>query len=181
MYMDQSADANLDNGLPANGRRGPGDGPQMGRTRINWWPALLATALFALAGCGGDSGSSAQPLTAALTCDDSIKTGFKPDDQTTVLLVKAFAKGDPLVLSGSATAQTPKAANDMCLVKLNVGPGNPGPADAPSTSAGIGIEVWLPKPANWNKRFHAIGLGGWSGGNHGSIVAIGSLESASRC
>lgn len=179
MYRDELADAKLDNGLPANGRRGPGDEPQMGRTKINWWPALVATALFALAGCGGDSGSSAQPLTAALTCDDSIKTGFKPDDQTTVLLVKAFAKGDPLVLSGSATAQTPKAANDMCLVKLNVGPGNPGPADAPSTSAGIGIEVWLPKPANWNKRFHAIGLGGWSGGNHGSIVAIGSLEPAS--
>lgn len=45
-----------------------------------------------------------------------------------------------------------------------VGPGNPGPADAPSTSPGIGIEVWLPMPEKWNNRLHVIGGGGWVGG-----------------
>ena len=91
-----------------------------------------------------------------LLCDDSMKAEFKPDDQTTVLLVKAFQKGEPLILSGSPTAQTPKAENDVCLVKINVGPGNPGPAGEPSTSPGIGIEVWLPSKANWNNRLHAL-------------------------
>ena len=50
------------------------------------------------------------------------------------------------------------------MVKLNVGPGNPGPADAPSTSPGIGIEIWLPAAANWNNRIHVLGGGGWAGG-----------------
>ena len=93
-----------------------------------------------------------------------MKTAFKPDANTTVTLVKAFKKGDPLALSGTpATPTPPTAANDVCLVKLMVGPGNPGPAGAPSTSAGIGIEIWLPAPANWNKRMHVLGQGGWSG------------------
>jgi len=52
------------------------------------------------------------------------------------------------------------ATNDVCVVKLLVGPGHPGPADAPSTSAGIGIEIWLPSAANWNKRIHMLGSGG---------------------
>ena len=80
-----------------------------------------------------------------LACDDTMKDEFKPDSQTTVLLVKAFNKGDALALSGTpATPAPPVAANDVCVVKLLVGPGNPGPAGLPSTSAGIGIEVWLP-------------------------------------
>ncbi len=123
-----------------------------------------------LAGCGGDDDRS--PPSVALGCDDSIKTGFKPDAETTVLLVKSFKKGDPLLLSGTATSTTPTAANDLCMVKLNVGPGNPGPADAPSTSSGIGIEVWLPTPANWNRRVHNLGSGGWGGGVHGSTTAL---------
>jgi feruloyl esterase len=58
------------------------------------------------------------------------------------------------------------------LIKLNVGPGNPGPADAPSTSPGIGLEVWLPTPSNWNQRVHAVGSGGWGGGKEGSTTEI---------
>ena len=100
-----------------------------------------------------------------LTCDDTMKTAFKPDALTTVLLVHAYKKGDALALSGTAaTPAPPTAANDVCVVKLLVGPGNPGPAGLPSTSAGIGIEVWLPAPANWNHRVHVIGGGGWAGG-----------------
>jgi hypothetical protein len=100
-----------------------------------------------------------------LACDDTMKTAFKPDLLTSVLLVHSFKKGDPLALPGApATPTPPVAANDVCVVKLLVGPGNPGPAGAPSTSAGIGIEVWLPAPANWNQRIHVIGGGGWAGG-----------------
>lgn len=55
------------------------------------------------------------------------------------------------------------ASVDLCVVKVNVGPGNPGPADAPSTSAGIGIEVWLPAANEWNQRLHVIGGGGFAG------------------
>ncbi len=89
---------------------------------------------------------------------------FTPDANTTVTLVKAFKKGDALALSGTpASPPPPVALNDMCLVKLTIGPGNPGPAGALSTSSGIHVEVWLPSPANWNKRIHNITLGGFGG------------------
>jgi hypothetical protein len=109
-----------------------------------------------------------------LACDDTMKNDFHPDSLTTVLLVRAFAKGDALTL-GTPAPTTPIAANDVCVVKLLVGPGNPGPAGAPSTSPGIGIEVWLPAPANWNRRIHVSGGGGWAGGNHLSLTALAGL------
>jgi hypothetical protein len=141
--------------------------------------ALFAsTALLTGLLSGGALSPSAVAATApkTLACDDSIKTEFKPDLLTSVIAVKSFKKGDPLVMAEPVTEYTPKALNDLCFVKLNVGPGNPGPADAPSTSKGIGIEVWLPTPANWDGRLHAIGgLGGLDGGNHGSATKIGWL------
>lgn len=137
------------------------------RTRTLNSSLLVATAL-----CGYVVLNPA--LAQALNCDDSIKTKFAPDAQTSVILVKAFKKGDKVMLSGSNPARSPTAANDVCLVKLMVGPGNPGPADAPSTSAGIGIEVWLPSPANWNQRVHAMGGGGWQGGTAGLPTDIAS-------
>ena len=146
--------------------------------------------LASLGGCFFDSTDSPPPAPApattpaqapvALTCDDSMKTAFKPDTNTTVLLVKAFKKGDSLALSGTAaTPAPPVAVTDLCFVKLNVGPGNPGPAGAPSTSPGIGIEVWLPSLANWNQRIHNLGGGGWAGGNQGSTTLIGNVGAAS--
>ena len=143
------------------------------------WGAVGAIAI--LGGCLGCSDSSIPPAPdpVALTCDDSMKAAFKPDANTTVLLVKAFKKGDSLALSGTATTPAPPiAANDLCLVKLNVGPGNIGQAGAPSTSPGIGIEIWLPTAANWNKRIHNLGGGGWAGGNHGSTTLVGSTAGA---
>ncbi len=143
---------------------------------------LLTCATSALlSACGSDGGSSPAPAPApiALTCDDSMKTAFKPDANTTVLLVKAYKQGDSLSLSGTAaTPAAPIASADLCLVKLNVGPGNPGPAGAPSTSPGIGLEVWLPSPANWNQRIHNLGGGGWAGGNQGSLTLIGNVGGA---
>lgn len=131
-----------------------------------------ASALVACGGGGHDDHGHGGGGVARLACDDSMKTAFRPDDNTTVLLVKSFRKGDPLILSGTANASTPTASNDVCVVKLLVGPGNPGPADAPSTSPGIGIEVWLPSPANWNHRVHVKGGGGWAGGVQASLTAL---------
>lgn len=97
------------------------------------------------------------------SCNAALATSFKPDDQTKVVLVRPFAKGERLVIS-EKTPFAPNATQDLCLVKLVVGPGNPGRDDAPSTSPGIGIEIWLPTPLNWNDRIHAMGGGGWQGG-----------------
>jgi len=115
-----------------------------------------------------------------LACDDTMKMRFVPDANTTVTLVKAFAKGDPLALPGTPAAPAPPlATDDLCLVKLRVGPGHPGPPDAPSTSEGIGIEIWLPTPAHWNRRLHAFGGAGWSGGTSiASTAVIGDARAA---
>lgn len=131
---------------------------------------ILPALPLLLVACGGSAGLVPEP--ALLSCDDSMKTAFRPDANTTVLLVKSFKVGDPLILSGTPTGTTPTASSDVCVVKLNVGPGNPGPADAPSTSAGIGIEIWLPSAAKWNGRIHVKGNGGWAGGVHGSTTAL---------
>jgi hypothetical protein len=144
------------------------------RARLAALFSLVAASALPAACGGGDSPAPAPapaPAPVALTCDDTMKTAFKPDANTTVLLVKSFKKGDALTLG---TATTPIATNDVCLVKLNVGPGNPGPASAPSTSPGIGIEIWLPTAANWNQKIHNMGGGGWAGGNQGSLTVIGS-------
>ena len=117
-----------------------------------------------------------------LTCDDTLKNDFQPDSLTTVLLVKAFNKGDVLALTlpppPPPAPQPPVAANDVCVVKLLVGPGNSGPVGAPSTSPGIGIEVWLPAPANWNRRIHVAGGGGWAGGNQTSLTLLAGAGGA---
>ena len=112
-----------------------------------------------------------------LKCDETMKSEFHPDSLTTVLLVKAFNSGDALTL-GTPTPTTPIAANDVCMVKLLVGPGNPGPVGAPSTSPGIGIEIWLPAPKNWNNRIHVAGGGGWAGGNQTSLTLLAGAGGA---
>ena len=66
--------------------------------------ALAWLPIHALADDGGDKHEM-------LTCNDSIRTGFHPDALTTVLLVHAFKKGDPLALAGGPSA-TSVAANE---------------------------------------------------------------------
>lgn len=128
--------------------------------------ALVAMTL--LAACASSSGSA-----TPMACDDRIKTAFRPDAETTVLAVRAIKQGEALVAVDSTTPI--KAAADMCLVKLMVGPGVPSePKTAPSYSAGIGIEVWLPTQANWNERIRNYGGGGWVGGGHRYADQIGS-------
>lgn len=142
------------------------------------------TLVGALSACSGNdvssttAASTATTASAKLTCDDSMKTSFKPDANTSVLLVKAFKKGDSLLLTGTADASTPTAADDMCLVKILVGPGHADVAGAPSATPGIGIEVLLPTPANWKGRVHLLGGQGMAGGSQTSLTAISGATTA---
>ena len=135
------------------------------KTGKSIWAALL------LAVCG----QVTPGLTQQLPCDDGIKTAFKPDADTTVVAVRLVKKGEEL-----SAPDIPKppiiAAADLCLVKLLVGPGATAEKDktARSYSDGIGIEVWLPTPANWNERIRNYGGGGWVGGGHRTADQIGS-------
>ncbi|MGB3071195.1 MAG: hypothetical protein WBC18_21755 [Ottowia sp.] len=94
---------------------------------------------------------------ARWSCDESLRVNFNLNLDTTVFTVKEFKKGAPLVLSKPVTQETPAAQNDVCVVKLSVGPSNQGPSGAPSTSASIGIEIWLPAKENWNGRTRNLG------------------------
>ena len=51
-------------------------------------------------------------------------------------------------------------------------PREPGTGRVSSTSAGIGIEVWLPD--SWNERIRDVGSGGWAGGVHSDPTRVGS-------
>lgn len=128
-----------------------------------------------------------EPLAEAYGCGERLKLAMSRDPATEVLLVKQFRKGDSLVLKdaspgansaaaveGGKKAGPPIAGSDLCLVKLLIGPGNPGPKDAASTSSGIGIEVLLPSSDRWNQRIRAYGNSGWSGTPQADRSAIAS-------
>lgn len=157
------------------------DTPRASLGHLRWLSLACAVGAAGglMAGCGGGGGSPAPTPApaAALSCDDSMKTAFKPDANTSVVLVKSFKQGDALALSGT-TGTPPAAAADLCLVKMVVGSGSPGAASAPSTSAGIGIEVWLPAPSAWNERIRNLGGGGWAGGDQSSTTLIGNATAA---
>lgn len=142
--------------------------------------ALCGIAAALLSGCGGSGGSDSPPTAAskALTCDESMKAAFKPDALTTVVAVNAYKKGDALP-NAHFFDKSKTVGADLCLVKLVVGPGNPGPVDAPSTSSGIGIEIWLPTKAAWNGRIHAIGNGAWAGSAESDPAKISNFSIAS--
>ena len=128
------------------------------------------SAMLLLTVCGHMTSALAGPL----ACDDEIKTAFRPDADTTVVAVRSVKKGEDLMAPDAPKPVT--AAADMCLVKLLVGPGVTAEKDktARSYSEGIGIEVWLPTEANWNKRIRNYGGGGWVGGGHRHADKIGS-------
>jgi len=141
------------------GCNGGGDGPDADTPSTPSQPDVPTPGPDPTPSPGPDTPTPQTPL----ACDDSLIDAFTPDASTSVLLVKHFSKDEPIILAGEPNTRTPIAAANFCLVKLLVGPGNPGPEDAPSTSKGIGLEVWLPDHSNWNERIRAMGNGMWSG------------------
>lgn len=141
--------------------------------RLRHWAPLSGLLLAACAGLPGTPPLSQAPL----SCDAQGLGQLRIDAQTRVVGVHAFKAGEAVRLANSPAPHT-TAPVDVCLVKLVVGPGNPGPAEAPSTSAGIGIEVWLPAPAQWNRTIRAFGSGGWAGGYHSDPTRIGQTGGA---
>ena len=105
---------------------------------------------------------------------EALKASFRPVAETQVLLIKRFKKGDPFPNPTMEQLVYPSVpatfSADLCLVKLLIGPGNPGPTNAPSTSSGIGIEVWLPEKDAWNQRIHAVGGSGWANGTEEAVL-----------
>ena len=144
--------------------------------------AAALAALALLGGCGGGGGSDsptpAPPKPALLVCDETLKTAFAPDANTTVVLAKAYLKGELLALAATPPVPVPPLApDDVCLVKLIVGPGHSGPAGAPSTSAGIGIEIWLPRRPRGTIGFTQWGAPAGRAALHsGSALAIGDAN-----
>ena len=108
----------------------------------------------------------------------ALASAIAGDPQARIVLVRQFRRGEALLLDKDNSPQAPRLANDLCLVKLMVGPGNPGPQAAPSTSQGIGIEVWLPSAERWNGRIHALGGGGFQGGASGLPHHVGAPMAA---
>ena len=147
----------------------------------------IAAALAATAACANGPGNGEglgpgndQGLAHLQgVCDARLAIALRSDRDATVLLAKKFRAGDPVALANSA-ANPPTAPVDFCLVKLMVGPGFTDVAGAPSNSAGIGIEVYLPAQANWNGIIRAYGSGGWAGGLHGDVTRIGRTGAMDR-
>lgn len=138
--------------------------------------ATCATAsALVMAGCATHHPLSAR--SAPLACDMQGLGQMRLDAQTRIIGVHSFRAGDEVRLANSPAPHI-KTAVDVCLVKMVVGPGNPGPAGAPSTSAGIGIEVWLPSRDRWNQVIRAFGSGGWAGGFHTDPTRIGQTGGA---
>jgi feruloyl esterase len=146
--------------------------------------AVLGTAAVLPAyGAGDGSPQTHEGWAKQDRCTERIvEKAFKHDDLTTILLVKSFEAGDPIALAATpATPAPPIAPHDLCLVKLVVGPGNPGPANAPSTTPGIGIEVWLPSSTVWDNRLQLVGTPGDGGlPNIQNPGLVGSVPAMTR-
>ena len=148
--------------------------PDLGRRNFfghaiagNLLPAVVLTAL-----------SCVDALAAPVdqSCGNALKSISLGNPLARITLVKEFKAGSAMPPSSSTPPTRTVAPVDLCLVKILVGPGNPGPAGSKSTSAGIGIEVLLPTRQNWNKRYVAYGNGGYAGG--GGYTSMSRISSS---
>ena len=102
-----------------------------------------------------------------------MKERFRPDRHTSVLLVKAFKEGRPsrsLRYTGhAATAR----GGQRCV--RGQAPGRTGPSGAAECALDLGRHRHrglAAGAANWNKRIHVIGGGGWAGGVHTPMTLL---------
>lgn len=131
---------------------------------------IAVAGLATLAACTSPSKAPVSPVFQ--TCDMKGIGQLHVDSQTKVIAVQSFKAGEVVRLAQSPAPDV-KTAVDVCMVKLVVGPGHAGPATAPSTSPGIGIEVWLPARGQWNQTIRAFGSGGWAGGYYADPTRLG--------
>lgn len=106
------------------------------------------------------------PGTSWRECDPTAVTAVARRAKVRVLASRLILKGEPVPIgqgTGLAGAAPEIATSDVCVLKLNAAHPVPGPAGAPSTSSGIGIELWLPAREAWNHRFLSLLPGGFAG------------------
>jgi feruloyl esterase len=101
------------------------------------------------------------PAVAQQTCDSlaSIKI-----PNVTITKVTAGKQGDSLPAQASSMGNMPGRAIKVPYCRIEA-------FSAPSNDSHIGIEVWLPAPADWNGKFLAAGNPGFIGGLTASGLA----------
>lgn len=137
----------------------------------------LLSVLFS--GCN-HSDKDENTASSAEKCEVSELTKSFNNSQYKILSTHYFKKNSELKLSGNTETVAILAKNNVCVVKVLVGPEtNSNDKGSPSFSEGIGIEVWLPDSTQWNKRIHVKGGGGWVGGQHrSSNILVGITNSS---
>jgi feruloyl esterase len=97
------------------------------------------------------------PAHAATTCE-SLASLSLPD--TRITKAQAIEAGGYLDNTGRAVTNVPA----FCRVAATL---------TPTPDSDIRIEVWLPPAAEWNRKFQAVGNGGWAG-----TISYGALQTA---
>jgi len=117
---------------------------------------LALTIAVASAALGGAIPGGRSIVAAAMPCEN-LKGLQLPDTTITsaeVVAAGAFALPEPGTGRGAADeAAAVKSLPAFCRVAATL---------KPSTDSDIKIEVWLPT-SNWNRKFEAVGNGGWRG------------------
>ncbi|GAM30623.1 chlorogenate esterase [Acinetobacter calcoaceticus] len=126
--------------------------------------SLISLVLY---GCNNSDSDEENLAKQMGVCDRSALNKSFNDNNYKIISTHYFKKGEELKFKDNTESNFSAAANNVCVVKVLVGPEtNLQDKGEPSYSDGIGIEIWLPDHANWNKRIHVKGGGGWVGGQH---------------
>ncbi|MDC5021102.1 tannase/feruloyl esterase family alpha/beta hydrolase [Acinetobacter baumannii] len=135
-----------------------------GKIQTILYLSLISLVLY---GCNNSDSNEEDQAKQTGVCDSSVLSKSFNDNNYKIISTHYFKKGEELKLKDNIENNFSTAANNVCVVKVLVGPEtNLQDKGEPSYSDGIGIEIWLPDHANWNKRIHVKGGGGWVGGQH---------------